>query len=98
PGRVASGAAGDSAARMCARPAQIEAADVGKPVARLAEEGPPGEHLVEGVLAVHRVPATEAVRTLEIRRRNDVARDDALRDSRCVGLERPDGRVCYLIP
>jgi hypothetical protein len=30
----------------------------------MAKEGPPGEDLVEGVLAVHRVPAAEPVLSL----------------------------------
>ena len=88
---------------MCAGPAQVETADLGKPVARVTEKGPPGEELVEGVLAVHRVPAAEAVLPLEVRGRDDVASDDGLRDTGCVGLERPHGRVhdpiaCCLVP
>jgi hypothetical protein len=59
----------------------------------MSEEGPPGEELVEGVLAVHRMPAGEAVLSLEVRRRNDVASDDLVRDTRCVDLERPHGQV-----
>jgi hypothetical protein len=42
---------------MGARSAQVEAADPGEPVARVAKEGPPRKELVEGVLAVHGVPA-----------------------------------------
>src|SRR4029077_6598143 len=64
-----------------------------KPVGSMSEEGPPGEELVEGVLAVHRVPAGEAVLSLEVRWRNDVASDDLVRDTRCVDLERPHGQV-----
>jgi hypothetical protein len=59
----------------------------------MAEEGPPGEDLVEGVLAVHRVPAAEPVLALEVRRRDDVASDDPVRDTRCIDLERPHGHV-----
>ena len=69
---------------MCARPAQVETADVGKPVARVAKERPPGKELIERVLAVHRVTAAEAELTLEVRRRDDVARDDLPRDTRGV--------------
>ena len=88
---------------MCARPAQVETADLGEPVACVAQKGPPGEELVEGVLAVHRMSAAEAVLSLEVRRRNDVVSDDPLRDTGCVGLERPHGRVhhaitCCLVP
>src|SRR5207344_2514790 len=75
-GRVPPGAARDSAPGVCARPTQVEAADPGKPVASMAEEGPPGEDLVEGVLAVHRVPAAEPVLPLEVRRRDVMASDD----------------------
>ena len=59
----------------------------------MAEEGPPGEDLVEGVLAVHRVPAAEPVLSLEVRRRDDVASDDLVRDARCIDLEGPHGLV-----
>ena len=103
PGRVSPRAAGDSAPGMCAGPAQVETADLGKPVARVAEERPPGEELIEGVLAVHRVPAAEAVLPLEVRGRDDVASDDRLRDTGCVRLERLHGRIhdaiaCCLVP
>src|SRR5438093_5346312 len=82
---------------MCARAAQVETADPGKPVACVAEEGPPGEELVERVLTMHRVPAAQAVLSLEVRRCDDVASDDSLRYVRCVGLERPHGPVRYPI-
>ena len=88
---------------MRACPAQVETADSGKPVACMAEEGPPGEDLVEGVLAVHRVPAGQPVLPLEVFRRHDVASDDALLETRCVSRERPHGRVrdpiaCRYVP
>src|SRR5438128_11779404 len=82
---------------MCTCPTQVETADPGKPVASMSEEGPPGEDLVEGVLAVHRVPAAEPVLSLEVRRRDDVASDDLVRDTRCIDLERPHGPVRYTI-
>jgi hypothetical protein len=63
----------------------------------MAEEGPPGEDLVEGVLAVHRVPAAEPILSLEVRRRGDVASDDLVRDTRCIDLERPHGPVRHSI-
>ena len=63
----------------------------------MAEKGPPGEDLVEGVLAVHRVPTAEPVLSLEVRRRDDVASDDLVRDTRCIDLERPHGPVRYTI-
>jgi len=49
---------------MGARPAEVETADPGKPVAGMAEEGSPGEELVEGMLAVHRMAPGEAEVTL----------------------------------
>src|SRR5206468_10275981 len=94
---VPSRAAGDSAPGMCARPAEVEAANPGKAVACVAEERPPSEDLIEGVLAVHRVPAAEAVLSLEVFRRHDVASDDALRDAWCVDLERPHSNVRHPI-
>jgi hypothetical protein len=82
---------------MCAGPAQVEPADSRKPVASMSEEWPPGEDLVEGMLAVHRVPAAEPVLSLDVSRRHDVASDDLVRDTRCIDLERPHGPVCYTI-
>src|SRR5206468_5941634 len=93
PGCAPARAAGDSAPGVRARAAQVETADPGKPIACVAEEGPLGEELVERVLAMHRVPAAQAVLPLEVSRRDDVASDDSLRDARCVDLERPHGPV-----
>src|SRR6185503_2166009 len=62
--RVPPGAARDSAARVGARSTQVETADPGEAVARVAEEWSPCEELVERVLAVHRVPAGQAVLAL----------------------------------
>ena len=67
---------------MRPRAAQVEALDPGEPVARVAEEGAPGEELVERVLAVHGVPAAEPVFVLEVRWRDDVASDDPVREAR----------------
>src|SRR3954464_2776961 len=97
PGCVPPGAAGDSAPGMCARPTHVEPADPGNPVASVSEEGPPGEDLVEGVLAVHRVPAAEPVLPLEARRRDDVTSDDPVSDTRRMDLERSHGPVRYTI-
>jgi hypothetical protein len=63
----------------------------------MSEEGPPGEDLVEGELAVHRVPAAEPVLSLEVLRSNDVAGDDRIRDARCIDLEHPHSPVRHTI-
>ena len=78
---------------MRPRAAEVEALDPGEPVARVAEERAPGEELVERVLAVHGVPAAEAVFELQVRRRHDVASSESLRETGRVVLERPHGCV-----
>jgi hypothetical protein len=88
---------------MCACPAEVEAVDLGKPIAGVAEQRPPREELVEGMLAVHRVPTAQAVLVFEVGRRDDVPSDDPGRDPRRVGFERSHGGVgdsvaCRLVP
>src|SRR5206468_11159368 len=96
-GRVPPRGTGDPAAGMCACPAQVEAPDPAKPVARVAEAGTPREELVERVLAVHRMPAGEAVLVLEVGRRYDVARHDSVRDAGRKGLELAHGLVGHSV-
>ena len=62
---------------MGARPAQVEPAEPGQPIARVAEERAPSEKLVESMLALHGVPAAETVLELELRRGHDVAGGDS---------------------
>ena len=68
--------------------------DVGEPIAGVAEKRSPGEELVEGVLAVHRVAAAEAVLVLEVGGRDDMSGDDPVLETGCMNFERADRRFC----
>src|SRR5947209_3512715 len=75
PARVRAGRAGDAAAGVRARAAEVEAAQ-GRAVLRPADEGAEGVELVERHLAVERVAAGESVLAFEVCRRDDLAAED----------------------
>src|SRR6185503_1008942 len=92
PGGVRSGTAGDPAARMGARARKVEPLEQ-EPVARLPQQGPPREELVERRLRVLDVPAGQAVARLHVDGRDHLARFDELAAAGRVSLERLDRDV-----
>ena len=68
--RVPAGHAGHATARVRARPGQVEPGQR-HPVARVAEQRPPGEERIETRLDVERMAAGQAVVALEVERRQD---------------------------
>src|SRR5437764_13077594 len=75
PARVRARSAGDAAAGVRARAAEVEAAQ-GRAVLRPADEGAEGVELVERHLAVERVAARKAVLAFEVCGRDDRPVDD----------------------
>src|SRR5258705_2717417 len=86
-GCVLAGAAGDAAAGVGARAAQVQADDR-EAVAGVAEQRPPEVELIEAGLTVERVTAGQPETRFEIDRGQDLAVDDELADSRgtCFAL------------
>src|SRR6516225_9892680 len=75
----------NAAAGVRARGAEVEPAH-GRAVVRVAEQGPRGEELVERQRAVEDVSADHAEFALEVERREDLSREDALLEIRRVAV------------
>src|SRR5262245_1131930 len=73
---VVAGGAGDTAARVRARAAVVEALERAA-VVRIAEHGPRPEQLIEGERAVKDIAADKAEHLLEVERAQHLAADDA---------------------
>ena len=75
------GAAIEAGARTCARSARIQCADW-RPVPRPSEQRPRAEQLIDRELAAKRMAARQALRPLEVERRDDVPREHDLLEPR----------------
>src|SRR5215210_493036 len=99
--RIVAGRAGDAAARMRARTAQIEAFER-HAVIGVADHRPSAEQLVEAHLPMENVATDEAEAALEIERRVDLAADYRLGEPRrvCIhgGNDRIGGLLSLLVP
>src|ERR687888_2512888 len=96
PARVRARGAGDAAAGVRARAAEVEAAKR-RAVLRPADEGAEGVELVERHLAVERVAARQAVLAFEVEGRDDLAAENQFAQVRRVSRERPHDRVGELL-
>src|SRR6185503_5333067 len=90
--RILSGLPRDPAARVGSRRAQVEPVD-GEAIPRAPEERPPEEPLVEGLLAVERVAAAQAVVALEVQRRDHLAGTNARGETRRQPVEDADDAI-----
>src|SRR5579864_4066953 len=90
--RERASASGQAVSRVRTRSAQVKVADW-RGVPRPTEQGPRDEQLIEGELAVKDVPAGEAVRLLEIGRRDDLTSDDRRREAWRATLDRACGDI-----
>ena len=93
---VLAGSAGDAAAWMCARAAQVECRDR-RAVLGTAKDRAHREQLVERRLAVQDVASGEPVGGLEIARRDDLPMDDEPFDVRCVFRQRAQNHPSELV-
>src|SRR5436305_10689328 len=94
--RIVTGRAGDPAAGMGARPAQIEALQRHSIVGR-ADHRARAEQLVEAHLAMENVAADQPEAALEIERRVDLPADYRLREAWRVAIDHCDDGVCGLL-
>jgi purine-binding chemotaxis protein CheW len=95
-GRVLARGAGDAAARMGARTAQVEAVRAHS-VAREPEHGPPREELIEAGLRVIHVAARDAELALDERRGQHPPLGDHAGQTGRVPLELRDDHVAHLV-
>src|SRR6185437_14979223 len=82
---IMAGRAGDTAARMRARSAQVQALER-HAIIRRADHRPRAEQLVEAHLAVKDIAADQAETPLKVQRRVDLAAQHRLGESRCVSI------------